>query len=109
MKTHELLNTPEAGLVTQLKTMKLKELERHAQKLISNQGGDFNEVMRNVIKAIPALDPTDNDRYQAIQQRIQSHISPGTAPDLIQRITVLVTVIITRKFQKIHNTDRQLH
>jgi len=117
MKTQELLSAPEAQLVNQLKHMKIKELERHAQKILRNHGHtDYNDLMRTVIQTIPTLNPADSNRFELIQGLINSRINAGisdanTENGVIQRLTVIFMVIITKKFQKIHSgqSDTPLH
>ncbi|WP_045857483.1 hypothetical protein [Teredinibacter purpureus] len=114
MKTQEFLRTGEAELVPRLKEMKIKELERHAQKILNSYGStDYSTVMKQLIQTIPTLDPADNNRFQIIQDIVSSRVSTvkcsvepnpdAFRTDIIQRLTVLLTVIITRKFQKIHS------
>lgn len=109
MKTHELLATPESELVPQLRDMKLKELEKHAENLLRRFGQpDYDAVMRALIKAIPTLGASEQDRYQVVQGLVRSHLAlDGEAQaenkDAVQRITVILMVIIKKKFLKIHN------
>jgi len=54
MKTQDILTLPEAKLAPQLAHLKVKELERHAQKiLLKNGGGDYNQLIRTIIQTIP--------------------------------------------------------
>lgn len=88
--------------------MKLKELEKHAQNIIGKLGGDnYDEMLRAVIKAIPNLDTSDEtaQRYKTIQSLIQSHITKNSDTgnmDLMERLTVILMVIVAKKFQAIH-------
>lgn len=109
MKTHELLATPESQLVPQLRNMKLKELEKHAEKLLKRFGQpDYDAVMRTLIRAIPELGVNEQDRYQAVQGLVKSHLAlddqaQAESKDAVQRITVILMVIIKKKFMQIHH------
>lgn len=107
MKTHELMNAPEAELAPRLKEMKKKELERHAQKILTNLGQpDYDAVMSVVIRAVPKLNDDKADRFTAVQNIVRG-LLPTASNDgdvdetIIARLTVIIMVIITKKFNKI--------
>lgn len=109
MKTHEILSTPEAKLAPALADIKLKELERHATKLLRSKGNaDYDEVLRAVIRALPKLESEGAQRFSEVQNLIHVHFAlPSTsAPvtdDVLQRITVIIMMIISKKFDEIHS------
>lgn len=107
MKTHEIMQMPEAELAPKLKHIKLKELERHAAKILANLGQpDYDEVMRVLIKAVPKLNEDKIDRLTAVKNIVRGLV-PTASNDsevddhLIERLTVILIVIITKKLQKI--------
>jgi hypothetical protein len=105
MKTRDLLTATEADYVQSLQAMKIKELERHANKFALNYGnGDYNELMRATINLLQTLDSIDSERFQKVQALVRERLANSTDEDIIQRLTVLITVIITKKFNKIHAT-----
>ncbi|WP_185235165.1 hypothetical protein [Teredinibacter franksiae] len=105
MKTRDLLTATEADYVQSLQAMKIKELERHANKFTLNYGnGDYNELMRATINLLQTLDSIDSERFQKVQALVRERLANSTDEDIIQRLTVLITVIITKKFNKIHAT-----
>lgn len=115
MKTHEILTTSEANLVAQLKDMKIKELERHAEKLLNGNGQpDYDAVMLAVIQAVPNLNSNNPDCFLTVQRIVRSHLpvaSNDASEDvnLVERITVILMVIIKKKFQKIHTSAPTRH
>ncbi len=115
MKTRDLLNADERLLAGQLKTMKLKELERHAENLLGRAGqADYPAVLREAIKAVPQLNSGGQTPYQVMQALVRSQLpqapkdgancEDGDREHRIQRIAVLLMVIIKKKFEKIHNS-----
>lgn len=109
MKTHEILSTPEAKLAPALAELKIKELERHATKLLSSKGNaDYNTVMQAVIRALPKLESQGPERFKEVQNLIHIHFNLAStaspvSDDVLQRITVIVMVLISKKFDRIHN------
>ncbi len=94
-------------MAPKLKLMKLKELERHASKILANLGQpDFDEVMRVLIRAVPKLNEDKIDRFNAVKNIVRS-VVPTAANEsqvdgqLIERLTVILVMIITKKLQKI--------
>ena len=68
MKTHELISAPESELAPKLKVMKIKELERHAKKiLVGLGGGSYEAIISSVINIVPSLEGGDEDRFVAVQ------------------------------------------
>lgn len=109
MKTHEILSAPEAKLAPALADLKIKELERHASKLLSSKGNaDYNAVMQAVIRALPKLESEGQERFKEVQNLIHVHFNLAStavpvSEDVLQRITVIIMVIISKKFDRIHN------
>lgn len=106
MKTFELMQTPESVLAPKLKVMKLKELEKHATKILANLGASYEDVLRVLIKAVPKLDEGKTDRLQAVKNIVRDLVPTASNESdvddkLIERVTVILIVIITRKLQKI--------
>lgn len=107
MKTLEIMQMAEADLAPKLKTMKLKELERHAQKILHNLGQpDFDEVMLVLIRALPKLDSSKIDKLSAVKNLVRGLVPTASNDsvvddELIERLSVLLTVLISKKFQKI--------
>lgn len=98
---------PESVLAPKLKLMKLKELERHASKILANLGQpDYGEVMRVLIRAIPKLNDKKIDRLSAVKNIVRGLV-PTASNDsqvddhLIERLAVILVVVITKKFEKI--------
>lgn len=121
MKTHEMLRASEAELVPVLRDMKIKELERHATKLLNKLGGQYVEVLAVVTQTIPTLNSQENP-YQALQQVIRqtvkkpgkdsqsaqfSHAEEGSVENeddaVFNLVTILMMVIVKKQFLKIHN------
>ena len=108
MKTHEVLSSSEAQLTAQLRDMKIKELERHGKKILATLGQpDFDAVMSAVIKALPKMDREQVGRFSAVQELIKARL-PRASNDspsddtLIERLAIIMVVLVTKKFQKIH-------
>ena len=56
MKTREILTADEASLAPKLRELKLKELERHAEKIVEQAKlGDYPTLIGCVIKMTPGL------------------------------------------------------
>lgn len=108
MKTHEVLSCSEAQLTSQLRDMKIKELERHSRKILVTLGQpDFDAVMSAVIKALPKMDQEQVGRFNAIQELIKATLPAASNESplddkLIERLAIILVVLITKKFQKIH-------
>lgn len=101
------MQASEPELVPLLRKMKLKELERHAEKLAAKYGqSDYGALIRDIIRFIPTLGSDETDRFSAVQTKVREHLrlenDPGYS-DALQRLTTVLMMIITRKFQKIHN------
>ena len=105
MKTREILLADEKHVTAQLKTMKIKELERHTKKVLVQLGqADYDKVMAAAIKAIPKMD-AQSDRFQILKDLIKTQLpneqlSPDEQP-VLDRVTVLVMVLVAKKFTKI--------
>jgi hypothetical protein len=105
MKTLELINTPESQLVPQLRQMKIKELERHATKLLSKLGAGYAPVLAAITRAIPDLNKVEGDiflRFQAVIRQQLSCADSAENRELIRRLSVIMMLIVQRQFQKIH-------
>lgn len=107
MKTLELAEMPEAQLVPLLKDMKLKELERHAQKILTNMGQpDYDKVLSVLIRALPKMTGEKIDRFTAVQNVVKG-LLPTASNDssvdshLLDRLAVILSMIIKRKFDRI--------
>lgn len=105
MKTREILIADEKNVVTRLKTMKIKELERHISKILAQLGQpNYEQVLAVVIKAIPTLSH-DHDRLNVLLNLITSHLpeGKGAAADRanLERLTTLFMVLVSKKFTKI--------
>jgi len=112
MKTREILATQEAELAPQLKHMKIKELERHAQKILIRCGScEYDVMMSKIIKEIPTLSAQDSNPFVALQKTVYAHVnshrendSAPSAP-VIERLTIVLMVLVTKKFLKIHQGE----
>ena len=115
MKTHELLTAPEPEVVPQLKAMKIKDLEKHAEKLLKKLGiHDYDKVMASLIRTIPKL-PSGNDqaeiRFATVQNCFLQFIpasgafssNPEHTDAVIQRLPALLMILVAKKFEKIHH------
>ncbi|VUD64935.1 hypothetical protein TDB9533_03437 [Thalassocella blandensis] len=114
MKTKDVLSAAEPEVVAALKEMKIKDLERHAQKILAKLGQDnYDEVIRSVIKAIPSINQSSSasSPYQAINAIIRSHLAHDIEESLegklplgqtLDRLSVIFMLLVSRKFQKIH-------
>lgn len=127
MKTIELIQLSESELAPKLKQMKLKELEGHGQKLLAkfvqledsdSQSGDtsYSKLLANVIRQVPKLDENSadgrRDRFSEMKRFIKDFIQSTDVPkvvseaeyeDLLSRLTIVLMVVVTSKFQAIHN------
>lgn len=112
MKTREILTADEKTVSTALKGMKIKTLERHAQKILGQLGQDnYDAVMAAVIKIVPQLTrETGGDRFTIVQNVITEQLpvvssdspkSDNAKQEVLVRLTVVVMVIIAKKFTKI--------
>lgn len=109
MKTHEILTLTESELAPKLKQLKVKELERHAQKILKQLGQtNYDQTMSTIIKAIPNLDKNNNS-YQELQLLITGLLSSQNTlstnkTEIISRVTVIIMLLIAKKFDAIHNS-----
>ena len=107
MKTHEILAASEAELSLALKEMKIKEIERHAGKLLARLGQpDFDMVMSAFIKALPKINAQDMDRFEAVQNVLKALVPTASNDSLedgeaIARLSVMLMVLVSKKYQKI--------
>lgn len=111
MKTRDILTADEASVSAALKTMKIKTLERHAQKILTQLGqDDYDAVMAAVIKIVPNLTRETTGRFDTVKQKIAEQLpvascdNPKSAQaqqDILVRLTVVVMVVIAKKFTKI--------
>lgn len=105
MKTHELIDLPEAQLVLQLRQMKVKELERHAGKILLKLGAEYPPVLAAITRAIPELNKVEGDiftRFQDVVRQKVAYTDSTEAAELIKRVSVILMLIVQRQFQKIH-------
>jgi len=108
MKTLELLNLSEASLTAEMKTMKLKELERHAEKILSTLGQkDYAGVLSVVIKAVPQLGKAGGARFAEMQEVIRKLLPKNSAGEqhhdvhTLERLAVIMMLIVSRKYNDI--------
>lgn len=112
MKTRELLAAPEADLAPKLKVMKLKELERHIGKVLKIYGVNsadstaYDALMAAVIKTVPQLKQGQGENFVIVQDVVKEYLllaANDSAEDqnFIERLTAMVMVVISKKFQKI--------
>lgn len=107
MKTQELITASEQALSPALRHMKLKELEKHAQKILRKLGQpDYETMIRTLIKSIPKLDTVN--RFEETQKIIKQALPVASNDadidqDLIARFTVIAMVIISKEFKEIHD------
>lgn len=104
MKTREILLADEKHVTAQIKTMKIKELERHTKKVLALLGQtDYDKVMAAAIKAIPQLDSAGN-RFHILQELIKAQLPSELTSQqqpVLERVTVLIMVLVAKKFTKI--------
>ena len=97
----------ETTLVSSLKAMKTKELERHAEKLLSKMGAcSYQNILATLIRVVPTLDPKA-DRFVEFKRKLVelepfSDYSGEDRDKLVDRCAIILMLIITQKFQKIH-------
>ncbi len=111
MKTREILTANEKAVSAALKDMKIKTLERHAQKILAQLGQDnYDAVMAAVIKIVPRLTRETRDRFGVVKNVIAEQLpivssdgakSEEAKQEVLVRLTVVVMVIIAKKFTKI--------
>lgn len=112
MKTRDVLTAPEAELSAQLKAMKIKELDRHAEKILSKFGvNDHQSVISSVITVLPNFDAKDDNRYLRVQEVVAQQIEKVYQEslrrgDVLARIAIIIVVLITKQFEKIHKENR---
>lgn len=112
MKTRDVLAAPEAELSAKLKLMKPKELDRHAEKILAKFGvADHKAVIGSVIKVLPDFDEQSPDRYRRVQEVVaqkvpQQHQHTLVVGDTLARIAIIIVVLITKQFEKIHRENR---
>lgn len=112
MKTREVLAAPEPELSAKLKAMKVKELDRHAEKILAKYGvADHQAVISSVIKVIPDFDAQDPERYRRVQEIVAQKVPEPyresiQAGDLLPRIAIIIVVLIMKQFEKIHRENR---
>ena len=110
MKTHELIAMPESELVAQLRQMKIKELERHAAKLLGKLGAEYPPVLAAVTRAVPDLNNGAEDRFDRFQQVISQQFEYDDSTEnreLLKRIAVIMMLVIQKQFQKIHANNEK--
>lgn len=107
MKTRDVLAYSEQDLSPLLKVMKLKELERHAEKILKKQGQlSYKSVLAAVIKAVPSLNDGKSEGFIKIQAVVQGFLpvvsnDDPTEKTVVPRLAVILMVIITKKLEKI--------
>ena len=135
MKTKDILACEESKVVPALKQMKIKDLERHAKKILGKLGqDDYDSVLRAVIKTVPSLmQSTTTAPYQSIKEIIATYLPAdslhtvdssmgtnkgtkieqqnvdATSPNhhvMLDRLSAIVMLIVSKKFEKIHAENR---
>lgn len=105
MKTHELIKAGESELVPQLRQMKIKELERHAVKLLHKFGVEYSPMLAAVTRDIPDLDKGESGIFARFQEIIRQRLACVDSEEnreLIKRLTVIMVLIVQKQFLKIH-------
>lgn len=105
MKTHELIAADESKLVPQLRQMKLKELERHAAKILHKLGAEYGPMLAAVTRDIPDIDKAEGGAFARFQEVIRQRLmctDTQENSELIKRLTVIMVLIVQKQFLKIH-------
>ncbi len=105
MKTQQLITLEENKLAPLIKDMKVKELEKHAQKLLGMLGAkEFDAMMLAVIKQVQVQASDNQQRFEQMRDLVKAHLPSGDYhEDILNRLTVILTVLVTKKFHAIHN------
>lgn len=112
MKTHDILHTPENELAPKLKNLKEKELDRHGRKLMEKLGpSDFDSILGKLIKSLPHF---QQNQFEQVKMWLQEQIPVRDCPHeeeegIMNRLTIIMVLLITQKFEKIHKGQRELH
>lgn len=107
MKTHDILTITESELAPKLKYLKIKELERHTQKILAQLGQKkYDTFMSLVIKAIPTLEGEYSQRFEELKHLIKSQLPAAndytaTDEETIRRLTVITMLLVSKKFNAI--------
>lgn len=116
MKTKDLLVFTEAELSSELKHMKLKELEKHAKNITSSLGGNnYDKLIAELIKIIPTLSQdtgkSSNDIHTqnnltTVKEYLKKSVNLATNDsnedeNKLTRLTVILMLIISKKFNSI--------
>jgi hypothetical protein len=107
MKTHELIAAPESELVPLLRQMKIKELERHASKILHKFGAEYPSMLAAVTREIPELDKGESSIFARFQETIRQRLQCADSAEnreLIKRLTVIMVLVVQKQFQKIHES-----
>ena len=93
--------------------MKLKELQKHAQKIMKDLGClDYESLMLNLVKEIPILieNEKENSPYQEAQGLIRKHLDDMPLQELaedhhknVECLTAILMKIVMLQFLDIHN------
>jgi len=112
MKTTELLAAKEEELTSQLKEMKLKELEKHSQKLLNLLGGGraHDTILAELIKWMPEQDVDAKAMYPQMQKKIQDILTGDEGPTpyqkgIIEKLSVIQMLIIAKEYADILEND----
>lgn len=112
MQTREILTAPEAEVVVALRSMKLKELEKHADKISAKLRLSYHDLLVAVVKLVPELDTST--AFLELQAKIKELVDWQGVEEqdeqqvqrYIERLSVVMMVVITEKFNKIHQHKR---
>lgn len=105
MKTHELIAADESKLVPQLRQMKMKELERHAAKILHKFGSEYGPMLAAVTRDIPDIDKAEGGAFARFQEIIRQRLASTDTPEnseLVKRLAVIMVLIVQKQFLKIH-------
>lgn len=108
MKTTELLAAKEEELTSQLKEMKLKELEKHSQKLLNLLGGGraHDKILNELIQWMPEQEVDTKEMYPQFQTKLKEMLtgSEGSTAyqnGIIEKLSVIQMLIIAKEYADI--------
>jgi hypothetical protein len=104
MKTNQLLEMPEAQLVPLLREMKIKELEKHSEKILARLGQkNYNEIIGGLIRLLPQIEKEGDKRYSLVKGFLTENINTEEGGAVVDRLCVVMVLLISKKFLSIHN------
>lgn len=108
MKTREILSADEVEAAAAIKLMKIKELERHAEKILKKLGlHDYPTILRDMVKLVPQLDMASGTAFKTVQTMFEQKVDMIESDEFsiqnyIERLSVIMIVLVAKKFDKIH-------